>query len=98
MIKVLHDLILLEPPIAPAALGSGLIVLSVDEATLKCRVAGVGPGTVLNCGKEVFPSVKEGDIVHVPKEVVNNAPSTVHKGITYRFVKQAQILCWETPE
>lgn len=96
MIRALHDFIVVSEPIREAH-SSGLIVVAKDESTLACYVVAVGPGTVDDKGKELKALVNVGDIVFLPKEVVNNAPTAKEDGHVYRFIKQPQILCWETP-
>lgn len=97
MIKVLHDFILVSEPIADAPRASGLIVLAPEESTLRCNVIAIGPGDITNDGKEIKVEVQPGDVVFLPKEVVNNAPSVKHGGTKYLFIKQMQVLCWERP-
>lgn len=97
MIRVLHDFILISEPIAEAANAAGLILMAGPEATQRCKVIEIGPGDVTSDGKEIKVEVLPGDIVFVPKEVVNNAPSMKHEGVKYLFIKPMQILCWERP-
>lgn len=98
MIKVLHDFILVSQPIADAPLASGLVLMAGPEATQRCRVLAIGPGTVDDAGTPINVEVQPGDTVFLPKEVVSNAPKMKHEGHTLLFIKQMQILCWERKE
>lgn len=99
MLKVLHDFILLEPPMEEKTTESGIVLVGTGpETTQRCKVVDVGPGTVNDKGEELKAEVSPGDIVYLPKEVVANAPKHKMDGIEYLFVKQMQILCWEAAE
>lgn len=95
-IRVLHDFILVEEPTPATQTSFGLVLLADKEATLKCPVVGVGPGTVDVAGKELtVGGIKVGDILHLPKEVISGAPKMEHNGQKYLFIKPPQVLAWE---
>lgn len=95
-IKVLHDFILVEEPVPATKTVHGIVLLADKEATLKCPVIGVGPGTVDASGKELGTGgIKVGDILHLPKEVISGAPKMTHEGKKYLFIKPPQVLAWE---
>lgn len=95
-IKVLHDFILVEEPVPVTKTIHGIVLVADKEATLKCPVIGVGPGTWDAAGKELGTGgIKVGDVLHLPKEVISGAPKMTHEGKKYLFIKPPQVLAWE---
>ncbi|MNC13751.1 co-chaperonin GroES [compost metagenome] len=95
-IRVLHDFILVEEPVPTTKTVHGIVLVADKEATLKCPVIGVGPGTFDAAGKELgVGGIKVGDILHLPKEVISGAPKMTHEGKKYLFIKPPQVLAWE---
>jgi len=95
-IRVLHDFICVTEPAAATQTASGIVLVADKEATIRCPVVGVGPGTVDDSGKPLTTrGIKVGDVVHLPKEVISGAPKSKIEGTTYLFIKPPQVLAWE---
>lgn len=87
----LHDKVLLRPvDEGEKQYGSIIIPDITGEKGYICTVVGVGPGRVSEFGGYIPTTVKEGDMVLIPKI---GATRTEMDGVEYYIIADKEILC-----
>lgn len=97
MIKPLSDKIVVELPttIEDETKGHLIQLLKRHDHVARSKVVAVGPGKVLDNGKEVPMLYEAGDEVYYPAECEKTAPRIKHDDKEYLVIIMDQVLCYK---